>query len=136
MEKSPFQFKQFKIIRSTIERKEEVSSQDIKIGFNPQGIVDTAKKTFQLILDVKVEDQNESFFIEIRAVANYLFDDRNISKETLDSLFYVNAPALLFPYIRAYISTLTNLSGFEAINLPTMNMINLGEELKANTSTV
>ena len=53
--------------------------------------------------------------------------------ENLGKFFYINAPALLFPYIRAYISTLTNLSGFEPINLPTLNMTRLGDDLKKNT---
>lgn len=135
MSNSPFQFKGFKIIRSTIERKEDIPSVDVKIGFNPQGIINNEENSFQLIMDVKIEDENDSFFIEIKAVANYLFD-KSVSKETLESLFYINAPALLFPYLRAYISTLTNLSGFEAINLPTMNLQALGDELKANTSEV
>lgn len=73
--------------------------------------------------------------IEIEAVANYSFD-RHIDVESLDKLFYVNAPALLFPYIRAYISTLTNLSGFEPVNLPTLNMTKLGNDLKRNTKEV
>lgn len=70
--------------------------------------------------------------IEIDAVGSYLFD----SKEDIDNLnkyFYINAPALLFPYIRAYVSTLTNLSGFEPINLPTLNMTRLGNDLQKNT---
>lgn len=33
-----------------------------------------------------------------------------------------------------YISTLTNLSGFEPVNLPTLNMTRLGEDLKKNTT--
>ena len=56
--------------------------------------------------------------------------------DNLNNLFFVNAPALLFPYIRAYISTLTNLSGFDPINLPTLNMSGLGEDLKKNTSNL
>lgn len=56
--------------------------------------------------------------------------------DNLGMFFYTNAPALLFPYIRAYISTLTNLSGFEPINLPTLNMTQLGKELEQNTSEI
>ncbi|MFW6352660.1 MAG: protein-export chaperone SecB [Bacteroidota bacterium] len=59
-----------------------------------------------------------------------------IDGETLDKLLYINAPALLFPYIRANISTLTNLSGFELVNFPTLNMTKLGNDLKKNTKQI
>jgi len=73
--------------------------------------------------------------IEITAVADYYFGDKE-GLDNLNSFFFMNAPALLFPYLRAFISTLTNLSGFEPINLPTLNMSGLGEELKKNTSNI
>ena len=39
------------------------------------------------------------------------------------------APALLFPYIRAYVSNITALSGMQPIIMPTLNMVAVGEEL-------
>ena len=54
----------------------------------------------------------------------------------MNQYFYTNAPAILFPYIRAYISTLTNLSGYKPINLPTLNLTSLREELEKNTTEV
>jgi len=133
MKNSNFQFNGFTIIRSLIERKNDNTSKKISLGFKPKGIINKEKLTFQLHLGVKIEDENKSFNIVIDSVANYSFDDK-LSIDSLDNFFYINAPALLFPYIRAYISTLTNLSGFEPINLPTLNMTKLGEDLKSNTS--
>jgi len=132
---SKFQFKGFKIIRSLIERNEETPSKKISLGFAPKGFIKKEDSNFQLQLGVKIEDDNKSFKIEIESVANYSFENSE-GLEKLDDLFYINAPALLFPYIRAYISTLTNLSGFEPINLPTLNMTSLGNDLKKNTSKV
>lgn len=132
---SKFQFKGFKINRSFIERKDKMPSKKISLGFAPEGFINKKDSTFQLHLGVKIEDENKAINIEINAVADYYF----VSKEGLDNLnnfFFVNAPALLFPYLRAYISTLTNLSGFEPINLPTLNMTGLGEDLKKNTSNL
>ncbi|PIQ16396.1 MAG: protein export chaperone secb, partial [Flavobacteriales bacterium CG18_big_fil_WC_8_21_14_2_50_32_9] len=39
-----------------------------------------------------------------------------------------------FPYIRAYISALTALSGLKTITIPTMNLTGLGEKLKRKTT--
>ena len=41
-----------------------------------------------------------------------------------------NAPAILFPYIRAYISNITALGGIAPIILPTLNLESVGKTLK------
>jgi len=132
---SKFQFKGFKIIRSLIERNDKTPSKKIALNFLPKGLINKQEGNFQLHLDVKIEDENKVFNINIKAIANYHFENKD-ELDNLNDLFYINAPALLFPYIRAYISTLTNLSGFDPINLPTLNMTSLGENLKKNTSIV
>lgn len=137
MEKrSTFQFNGFKITRSLIERNDSNTSpsQKLSLSFAPQGIINKTENNFKLILEVKIEDENKTFNIEIIAVAYYHFTNNNL--ESLNDFFFINAPALLFPYIRAYISTLTNLSGFEPINLPTLNMTSLGDDLRKNTQTI
>lgn len=48
-------------------------------------------------------------------------------------MFYKNAPAIIFPYVRAYVSSLTVLSGIDAVNIPTMNLTSIAEDLKENT---
>jgi len=135
MEKSKFQFKGFSIVRSLIERNDKDASKKISLSFSPKGFINKKKSNFQLHLGVKIEDENRSLNIEIDAIANYVFED-NRGLDNLNKFFYINAPALLFPYIRAYISTLTNLSGFEPINLPTLNMTQLGSDLEKNTTEV
>lgn len=132
MTDSKFQFKGFKITRSLIERINEDQSKKLSLNFSPKGTINKDAGVFQLTLGVNIEDESKTLTIEIEAVADYDFD-KEISKEELNNFFYLNAPALLFPYIRAYISTLTNLSGFNPINLPTLNMSRLGEDLKKNT---
>ena len=132
MENSKFQFNGFNIVRSLIERNDKKTSKNISLGFEPKGFINKNNSTFQLHLNVKIEDENKSFNIEVSAIANYVFEGQQ-SLNNLNKLFYTNAPALLFPYVRAYISTLTNLSGFEPINLPTLNMSQLGVDLEKNT---
>ena len=135
MNDAKFQFKGFKIVRSLIEQNDIEPSKEISLGFDPKGLVNKERANFQLNLGVKVEDKNKAFNIEIQAVAHYSFNNE-ISLNKLNNYFYTNAPALLFPYIRAYISTITNLSGLNPINLPTLNLISLGANLKENTKEV
>ncbi len=133
MDESKFQFKGFLIKRSLIELKEGTPSSKLSISFSPKGLIKPKESTFQLTLGVKIEDENNTLLIDITAESDYIFDSE-VDKETLKNLFYINAPALLFPYIRAYISTLTNLSGIKPITLPTLNLSALGSELQNNTT--
>ncbi|NQU85750.1 MAG: protein-export chaperone SecB [Mariniphaga sp.] len=135
MSDSKFQFKGFTIVRSLIERKDIEPSKKLSLEFNPKGFIIKKDSNFQLHLGVKIEDENKAFNIEIQTIANFVFE-HGIELKELNNFFYINAPALLFPYIRAYISTLTNLSGSEPINLPTLNMTRLGDDLKKNTQEV
>ncbi len=135
MSDSKFQFIGFNIVRSLIERKDITPSKKLTVIFNPKGIINKKDSNFQLHLDVKIEDEKKVINIEIKAIANYYFE-KEIDLEKMNNFFFLNAPALVFPYLRAYISTLTNLSGFETLTLPTLNMTGLGEDLKKNTTEV
>ena len=134
MDEAKFQFKGFYITRSLIERDEtkEISTK-LSVDFKPSGIISKEKSNFKLLLGVKITDVEKVLNIDIDVRADYSFSSE-IKPEELEQYFYINAPALLFPYLRAYIATLSNLSGFKTINLPTLNLTGLGEELKKNTS--
>ena len=131
--KAKFQFKNYKIVKSHFELKSDNPANAIDLKFDPKGIINRENSCFNLKLGVLIEDENQSFLIEVIIVADFYFDT-DISPEHLNQYFYVNAPALLFPYVRAYISTLTTLSGINAINLPTLNLTALGGQLEANTT--
>ncbi len=132
MNESKFQFKGFKINRSLLEKRDGDISKRFSFNFEPKGILNTSKRTYNLQLNVLIKDENDVLSVEMSSVANFAFE-QEIKKEKLQSLFYVNAPAILFPYVRAYISTLSTLSGFPPIILPTLNLSGLGDELQKNT---
>lgn len=96
----------------------------------PHGILDTNLKQFQLTLSVTLKDLNEKVYIEVDMVGLYQYQG---NEEEVKPFIYFNASAILFPYIRAYISTLTANSGMSTVILPTMNLSSLGAELEANT---
>ena len=135
-ERATFQFKGFQIVESHIVRKEgQEISEKINIGFNPRAQIKRSENTFRILLGVEVKDEAGAFKANIEAIGFYKFAD-TIDRDTLNNLFYVNAPAILFPYIRAYVSTLTNLSGLETITLPTINMSSIGGALEKQTAEI
>ena len=69
---------------------------------------------FRIIMEVKLNCEG-SFNLFINAIGEFFFD-QSVSDEKLKKSFVnVNAPAIMFPYVRSFISTLTgNLGGILA----------------------
>ena len=132
---SKFQFKGYRINRSLIELDENSNFENLKISFAVSGLVKRVENLFILNLSITIKNNENNLNIEVDTIANFLFEKvENI--DDISSFFYNNSSAILFPYIRAYISTLTNLSGNRSITLPTMNLTNLADELRANTTII
>lgn len=72
-----------------------------------------------LILELSSNDDNTN----IKCVfIGYFSSDGEITKSFLETSFAsVNAPAILFPFIRSYVSTVTINAGLNPIILPTIN---------------
>jgi preprotein translocase subunit SecB len=133
--KSAFKFEKYSILRSLIDRKSSEAPESLQISFNPQGIHVKSERKFELLLGIRIEDDKKDLLIEVDAKAIYVLEGE-ISEKMLHTFFYINAPAILFPYIRAYVATLTTLSGLAPINLPTLNLTQLAPELEKNTQWI
>lgn len=125
-----FRFLGFKIPHSLIDIKEDASTlnQDLSVSINARGNIKEGNK-FILRMDVAISDEDKNVSIRTNLMGEFEFDTILTEKE-LDSLFCANAPAIMFPYVRAYITSLTALSGIDTIILPTLNMTRLGKEIK------
>ena len=91
---------------------EEISSNKFVISFN-----------------VSIEDKSFDITLE----ANFKFEllDEVITDEFRNSNFHkINAPAIAFPYLRAFISNITLQAGFEPVILPSINFVQLAEQKK------
>jgi preprotein translocase subunit SecB len=133
--KSAFKFEKYSILRSVIIRKSDETPKSLQIGFEPKGTHFKEGGRFDLSLGVRIADESKNLLIEVDASATYILEGE-VSEKMLKTFFYLNAPAILFPYIRAYIATLTTLSGMTPINLPTLNLSQLAPELEKNTHWV
>lgn len=111
---------------------ENYQSGKLKIDFNPSGIFDASEKSFYLTFEVKVKDENDNQFVRVRCKGIFKFDKVS-SFEDMPEFFYRNSIAILFPYVRAYISLVTTQANVPGIILPTLNLSGLEQELKQNT---
>lgn len=128
---SIFQFTGYKIKKSLIEINDD-SDVELEISLDLNGEVNRKKSTFELTINVDITNVSKTVKVNVTALGSFTFPKEKTLEE-LSGYFYMNAPALLFPYLRAYVATLTNLSGVDPINLPTLNLTEYGKKLQEQT---
>lgn len=122
-----FRMQGYLITNTTIRLTGNEIGEDMEFGIAPEGVFDESKKLFLLTLNVVAKDkeQNLDLSLTIKGMFEYDTDDMN----ELIPYISMNAPAIMFPYIRAYISNITALGGTQPIILPTLNVEGVGQEL-------
>ena len=134
MEKAVFSFCNYYFTKAKIEFLEQPEN-DYRVNFIPKGEFCKEDSMFKLNLGVIVsshKDDLETNIIEIECYAEFKFSEKKNLCDIPD-FFIPNSIAIIFPYIRAFISTLSLQANRCPIILPTMNLTSLQEELKNNT---
>lgn len=130
-----FRFDGYTVTKSLIEIKDQNRiSSDLSVDFDLSGIDNRSENCFSLTMKIVISDKkNGNLKAEVTAVGNYSFDE-NCENKLLDNFFFVNAPAILFPYLRAHIATLSTLCGLnKPLTLPTLNITHLASMLSRKT---
>lgn len=130
-EQSNIQFLNFRVRESHIVFN-KIGDYKIDINFKPTGKIVKSLNQFILDLDVDIRDINGNFHIELKTESLFNYPEDADLEEYKDGLFILNAPAIIFPYVRAYISSLTAQAGMPTLTLPTLNLAIIGEQLKEN----
>lgn len=127
VEKARFRFVEYLFKETSIKLTGEDISDDVEFGIEPNGIFEEDNKMFILTLNVLVKDKKGSLEVKMTVTGKYEYETNDI-QELVPYLGF-NAPAIMFPYIRAYITNITALGGMSPIILPTLNMESVGKEL-------
>lgn len=138
MNKASFTFKGYKFERINIDYTKEINYEDLDIEFIPRGIFDESNQNFKLNLNFKafnVENEDSHVFIDVDCEGIFKFNDAP-TLEDIPEFFYRNAIAIFFPYLRAYISIVTNQANIPGLILPTLNLSALAEPLKISTKAI
>ena len=133
MQKAAFSIITYQFDRVQIDLNNH-KSKDLLVDFEPKGLYDNEKSTFELQFIVKVVNKEaKDPFAEISCKGTFQFE--NIASfEEIPEFFYRNSIAILFPYVRAYLSLVTTQANVPGIILPTLNLSNLETDLKSNTT--
>ncbi|MCH8546890.1 MAG: protein-export chaperone SecB [Cryomorphaceae bacterium] len=135
MQKAAFSIESYQFDKVTLDLGNQVSN-DVMLDFDTKGIFHEADKKFELIFSVVAFNEEKTInnpFVSIRCKGVFTFENVK-SFEEIPVYFYRNSIAILFPYVRAYISLITSQANIPGIILPTMNLSSLEEKLKASTT--
>ena len=117
-----FRFVNYQVVESEFRfDSKRKSNKKLNVTFERSVVVDDADSRMRLELVNTIEDEDKSLFLRVRMHGFFEFDPQ-ISDDMKGMFIRINAPAILFPYVRAYVSTLTSLSGIEPVILPTLNL--------------
>ncbi|MCZ8297729.1 protein-export chaperone SecB [Flavobacterium sp.] len=136
MNKASFSIESYKFDKVMIDLSNQKTN-DIFIDFKPEGVFNGNDGTFELTFNFLALDSQETIvpFVEIRCVGLFKFENVN-SLEEIPSFFYKNSIAILFPFLRAFVSIVTVQANIKPIMLPTMNLGSLEEPLRENTTEI
>lgn len=85
-------------------------------------------RSFGVAFKFSIKEDTINLFIE--AIFNFELDEDITEEFKLSDFPNINAPAIAFPYLRAFISNLTLQSGINPVILPSINFVKLAEEKK------
>jgi preprotein translocase subunit SecB len=136
VQKAAFSFEHFKVPKFSYNENNDNGSK-LKLGLEPRGTYNS--KTGEFILSLNFISHNEdnlgNFIFELNSVAVFKFES-NIKYSEIPNYFYKNAIAIMFPYLRAFTSTLTLQANTKLLKLGLMNLSDLEVPLKENVSVI
>jgi len=127
-----FRFKDYHIKKFDFDSTFEDKETPLDIGFELNGMFNIKSQSYtqQLVCLGKVNNHN-LFRIEMDSV--FEFSDLK-SFEDIPAYFYGNSLGIVYPYIRAFISTLTLQANCgDIVVLSLLNLTDLAQVLKENT---
>lgn len=111
-------------INNDFKREEEVT-------INPEiaGRADYNKETriLQANMKVSLTSGNLPFYLSVEGFGVLTFN-KDPDADTLKNVSSINAPAIIFPYIRETIADITRRAGFPPLHLPPVNFVNLAKK--------
>ena len=134
MKEAAFSLFGYRFDKVSIELGNHTAS-NVSVHFDTKGAFEGKASNFELWFSMQAFDEgNQSNpYVNVECTATFRFDPV-VAFEEIPDYFYANAIAILFPYLRAYVSLITVQANVPPIILPTMNLSSLAGALRKNTS--
>ena len=126
--KSSLKFLGYHIASLVFTRNENFQDRPVEIKFDVTSRVsflasNTANVCIDLVLFPNMQTNNFPFTMNLSFVGEFKIENFNPEKD--NKLFEINAVTILFPYLRALVTTITANANVPPLILPPINVINL-----------
>lgn len=130
--KAAFSLRAYKFVKVEMNLDSIDPNSKYSIEILPSGIIMPDSGIYQLTFTFKAK-VDEKEIVNIVCKADYQFN-MPMDVKDIPEYFYANSIAIIFPYVRAFVSTVTLQANVIPMLIPTLNLSSLSGELKANTS--
>ncbi|GLU50732.1 hypothetical protein Dfri01_01930 [Dyadobacter frigoris] len=131
MNKASFSLEEYKFEKVIMDFSNG-SPGEINLSFDPSGQFSHKDQTFNLHFKFSGSDNSGKAVVIVECTGIFKFEGQ-IEFEEIPSYFYKNSIAILFPFVRSFVSTVTLQANIQPLLLPTMNLSSLEAPLKDNT---
>lgn len=132
MENAAFKIDSYHFIKASL-NFDIPDNATLNIEIFPSGVYHQSEGRFVLDFVVKIVcEENQTEVVNVNCRAVFLFSEQ-MQLEEIPGFFYPNSLAIVFPYVRAFVSTITLQANVHPVILPTLNLMGLTEELRSNT---
>ena len=119
------------LIESSFKREPiiEFDNKEIKnnINIDVQNSIDGKNLFVTVILNFDTSLHEKKFIVsKIKMLGIFEFGEK--TKLSIEDFGYINAPAIIFPYIREHLSNVSMKAGIQPILLPPINFVKLAKE--------
>lgn len=115
-----------------------VPNENIRVDFGPKCIF--SKSSHSAILEVTFTASTgsaEKPFFSVKCCGEYVFEKSVKTVSDIPDFFYANGIAIIYPYLRAYVSLVSQQANFGcAIILPLSNLSGIKDFVKKNTTEI
>ncbi len=84
-------------------------------------------KDDEFVIAIKIHVIDVMFDLTVESLFTFRLDDKITEDFKLSDFPKINAPAIAFPYLRAFISNLTLQAGVPPVILPSINFVELAK---------
>lgn len=124
-------FKIYGFNLSSSEEKEPVLEENLVLDISVTGRLNTeTRKGFFLLMNIVLASKDKKFELILNSKSTFETDTEIDEAYLNDSMVQINAPAIVFPFIRAFINTVSTNAGFKPIILPAINFAQMSSQNK------
>ena len=131
--KAAFKFLEYQIPEFSFKEPSNTNVETLDIRFEAQGNYDLTESIYSMQILFLSSTKEDGEVTRVLTIAKFSFEEKGMPLDDIPPYFYRNGLAIVFPFIRAFISTLTLQANLKLLIIPILNLSELEEELKSKT---